>query len=348
MRAVTPSVLVSILNWNKPEDTVRCVRALRSTLESSTVEVSLLLIDNGSRRECVEALQVLEGLPNVRIHYEPENLGFAGGHNIAIRQAIAEGTDFIWLLNSDAEVGDDTLARLVDAMADRPRCGALSPMIVAAHDAAAIDFCGAVHDWPRLRSLRTSSLEESRRLQHEHPQDMWVTGTAVLLRVEALRETGPLDARYFAYYEDDDIGARLSRAGWTSEVDFDTVIRHDCLDGLLRNRPAYYFYLMNRNHLMFWHAHTPAPHRRFLRARLLQHALFEANKLRQDGLDAKSDAAMLGIYDFLRGTHGAPKLDRKLPWTAAAARILSRVLHASALSKRRKTLAAQAREAMSA
>jgi GT2 family glycosyltransferase len=343
-----PSVLISILNWNKSEDTIRCVHALQSTLESPDVDARVLLIDNGSAVENVDALRVLERLPSIEIHREPRNLGFAGGHNIAIERAIAEGADFIWLLNSDAEVDGDTLARLVDSMAEQPRCGALSPMIVAAHDAAAIDFCGAVHDWSRLRSIRTSSLEESRELQRSRPMDMWVTGTAVLFRVQALKEIGPLDARYFAYYEDDDIGARLSHAGWASRVDFDTVIRHDCLDGLLRNRPPYYFYLMSRNHLMFWHAHTPAVHRRFLRLRLLKHALFEANKLSQDGLDAKSDAAMLGVHDFLRGAHGAPRLDRRLPWTAATARALSKMLHARALAQRRKMLSAQIAGAMGA
>lgn len=47
----------------------------------------------------------------------PLNLGFAGGHNVAIREALAQAADFVWLLNSDAIAPPHSLAqplRLMD------------------------------------------------------------------------------------------------------------------------------------------------------------------------------------------------------------------------------------------
>jgi N-acetylglucosaminyl-diphospho-decaprenol L-rhamnosyltransferase len=46
----------------------------------------------------------------------------------------------------------------------------------------------------------------------------WLNGSCLLVRTEALRRVGPLDARFFIFFEDTDLGLRLHRAGWRSAV----------------------------------------------------------------------------------------------------------------------------------
>jgi hypothetical protein len=151
----------------------------------------------------------------------------------------------------------------------------------------------------------------ARQQQQNHPESMCVAGTAVLLRVQALREVGLLDDRLFAYFDDNDIGARLSHRGWRSKVVFETTATH----GLpaLTDRPLYFFYLMFRNELIFWHTHMPKEFRKLLWLKLVNQALFNVNRLRRRGMEQQANSALLGVSDFIVGRTGAPDITRRVP-----------------------------------
>jgi GT2 family glycosyltransferase len=162
-------------------------------------------------------------------------------------------------------------------------------------------------------SVYPNSIENAKSMFANHPNDMWVVGTALFCRLAALRQVGMLDDRLFAYYEDDDICARLSHAGWTSKIAFGTKVLHARTKSSLDERPPYYFYLMARNSIRFWCAHTPKDFRRLLKLKLLDRNLLMANSLRNKGLSAKTQACLLGIFDGLTGRTGAPELSRRTP-----------------------------------
>lgn len=309
----TCSVTISVLNWNTADQTLDCVRSLLELHCPENCTVQILVIDNGSREDDFAKLNSGLNLNNVIVHREKQNQGFAGGHNISIARAVAEKTDFIWLVNSDALVESNTLALLLDEMAAHPTCGAVSPMIVATNDDQKMDFCANVHDWKNRSSIRATTLAEGMRLQQESPANVWVAGTAVLFRVATLAQVGPLDASLFAYYEDDDIAARLSKAGWVSRTAFNAKIRHAVFEKHF-DRPPHFHYLTNRNHLAFWYKYTPAPHRRLLWLRLLDQRFYDINRLYLRGLTTQADAGLLGIHDFITGRFGVPDLTRQIPF----------------------------------
>jgi GT2 family glycosyltransferase len=300
-----PKIVVSILNWNDAQATLACLHTLRQMQAVTPAQVDIVVMDNGSAQADWQMLRDGVDAPSVRLLRQEQNLGFSGGHNIVIRQALADGADFVWLLNNDALVAPDTLIRLLAHLDSDARCGAISPMIVGLHDVNDTDFCGAMHDWRALTSIRPETAEESAQLHARHPDDMWLHGTAVLYRAQALTETGLLDEGMFAYFEDDDFGARLSRKGWRCKVAFDARIQHE--QSTWEQRPPYYFYLMTRNGIRFWLRHTPKPYRRLLRARLLSRALLSSANLRQGGYADKSRACLLGAWDGLRDVSGPPR-----------------------------------------
>jgi GT2 family glycosyltransferase len=312
-KAQNPAVMISILNWNTAPVTLQCVNSLLSMTVAAGMSISIVVIDNGSNDKDWRLLHDAIDPAQVTLLRQESNLGFAGGHNIAMRMAIAEGADFIWLVNSDAVIDPDCLEKLLALMAARPDCGATSPVIVALDDENELDFCGAMHDWKRLETARPTSIDEARRWEREHPEAMWVAGTVVLYRVEALRQIGILDEALFAYYEDTDIGARLSQAGWLSLMAFDARARHLRYQSDLHHRPPYYFYLMTRNGILFWMKHTPAAYRGRIRLRLLDRSLFLANILVAKSQSEIARACMLGALDGMRGKGGPPRLERRVP-----------------------------------
>ena len=305
--------MISILNWNSAEVTLECLASLAAMRVPPAISVSIIVIDNGSAEPDYQRLRQGIDQDKISLMRLDANLGFAGGHNLAMRMALDEEADFIWLVNSDAVIDPDCLIRLVALMHERPDCGATSPVIVALDDDQEIDFCGARHDWQRMETERPAGLEEARLWEKETPDTMWAAGTVVLYRVAALKQIGMLDARLFAYYEDDDVGARLAQAGWRSLIAFDARARHLRYVYDLHHRPPYYFYLMTRNGILFWLKHTPAPFRRRIRLRLLDRSLFLANILLAKSHPEKARACMLGALDGMLGKGGPPQLDRRVP-----------------------------------
>jgi hypothetical protein len=75
----------------------------------------------------------------------------------------------------------------------------------------------------------------------------------------------------------------------------------------------YFLYLMFRNELIFWHKNMPNEFRTLLWLKLVNQSLFHVNRLRSRGLVRQADSALLGVWDFVRGTGGAPDLTRRVP-----------------------------------
>jgi len=334
-----PRVLISILNWNKAPDTLECLRSLRAQVRDG-FSVDVLVIDNGSAPADYAALQASVDSAWVTIKRIDRNLGFTGGHNVAIAMAIEQSYDFIWLLNNDATVAPDTLSKLVNAIVPDASCGAVSPVLYPEAGTAHEHGWGITHDWRSRSHDWIPDAHASMQLHATHPDAVCLTGTAILLRVQALREVGSLDARLFAYYDDNDIGTRLARGGWRSKVVFDASAIHALRT--LAEQPPYFFYLMFRNELIFWHTHMPAAHRKLLWLKLVNQSLYHVHRLRYRGFARQADSALLGVWDFIRGTSGAPKLDRKPPLAMRAASRLLAYMHERQLRKHEPKTAATA------
>lgn len=303
------SVFVSILNWNDAASTIQCVHSVRQSAVSSDVTVTLVVLDNGSNLADWAALQQGLAGSDVALIRQETNTGFAAGHNVVIRQAIERKADYIWLLNNDAIVKSDTLAGLLKTISETSECGVVSPLIYAHYDEKTMDFLGAVQDWSKLDSRRSGNSATAKNMQASHPNEFFVYGTAPLFKTTAICAVGLLEENLFAYYEDEEICARLANNGWFSRMAFSVTIQHFQRKSIFDERPPYYFYLMARNSLLFYVRHTPPAFRRLIRLRLFSRAMIKAALLRERGLPEKSNACLLGIWDGLRGRGGPPRLN---------------------------------------
>lgn len=334
VNAKRKTVLISILNWNSSMATLECIDSLH-VQSTRGVAVQLAVIDNGSRDEEWRILAEGARARGIAVNRQETNLGFAGGHNLSMQAAIDGGSDFVWLVNNDATVHADALEKMIQIMDEDPTCGAVAPLCIAEHDSQHIDFLGARHDWKNLASVRSSSLAETASLEKTHPDAQWIAGTAVLFRVTALKQIGLLDEKLFAYFEDNDISARLAAAGWKNRVALDAKVVHACHQGKDTNRPPYFFYLMQRNFFHFWRKNTPVAYRRLLSLRLLDRSLYEVNRLYYGGYKQLGDAALLGTSDGFWGISGPPRLDRSPSRSIAFLRWVLSVQHDRALKRLR-------------
>ena len=169
MNADVPPVAVILLNYNGWQDTVRCVAALR---EMDYPRWSLILIDNHSSDGSVARLR--EELPGTPVIETGANLGFAGGNNLGIARALADGADYVWLLNNDTRVAPDALTALVRAAAEQPTAGAVGSVI---YD---LESPGMVQAWGGGKLTLWTG--HCRHVDQPDPELSYLTGASLLLR----------------------------------------------------------------------------------------------------------------------------------------------------------------------
>jgi hypothetical protein len=195
-----------VLNWNRREDTLACLGSL-VRMEAPGVAHRVLLVDNGSQDDSVAA--VWRVFPAVEVLALPQNRGYARGMNAGLCRALAAGAQWTLLVNNDAVVAPDLLARLL-AAASPPGVGISTPTIFRWDDPSAV--------WPSAgwrRRLTLAAFDTTARPPSPLPYDVdWATGCCLLVRRAVWQEVGLFDEGFPFYYEDHDLCLRARAAGW--------------------------------------------------------------------------------------------------------------------------------------
>ena len=98
---------VVVLNFKKYEETELCVNSL---LEQKKIEVSIVIVDNGSENESINYLkQKFDGNFRVHIIGLEDNVGYAKGNNVGIKYLRKRGYEYICIANSDIILSTDKI-----------------------------------------------------------------------------------------------------------------------------------------------------------------------------------------------------------------------------------------------
>lgn len=285
-------IAIIILNWNSAADTISCLSRIA---EWRHLQAVVWVVDNASTDGSAET--IARDCPHVRLVRNPTNLGFAGGNNQAIRAALALGDAPILLLNSDAFIEEEDVARLFETLESNQQLGLIGPLLL---------------DADRRTQLLAAGGRNPVLHHHSHilkPGDgapvhivEYVPGTVLLVRAEVFRTVGFLDEDYFFNMEVADLCMRARRHGYLSAVDTRARAFHDLgrSSGL---RETLYAYYIIRNRFIFI--------RKFYRLGRLPlygfwtlYSLALSLKLELNGKSSAGRAIRLGLFDGLGGRFG--------------------------------------------
>ncbi len=240
-----PKVTVIVLNWNGLTDTCECLESVRIITYPN---YETIVVDNGSSGDDVRLLLERFG-EQIRIIASPENLGFAGGANLAIRETINRGDDYVLLLNNDVTVDQKFLNEMVRAAEELPDAAALCPKIYFRDRPKVICSTGGrVNPW--AGAARQVGRGEEDRGQYERVATRdYADGAAMLIRRQALERVGLLDEEYFAYWEETDWCARAAEAGYRCYYVPAARVWHKTARSQAPD--AEYYYLFRRNAFLF-------------------------------------------------------------------------------------------------
>jgi len=293
-----PRVGVVVLNWHGRDDTLRCLAAVAAL---SYPNRQLILVDNGCADFSAAAVAGL--VRNARYLRTDVNLGFAGGSNLAMRDALEAGADYVWFLNNDAQPEADALTELLAVATRDPGIAVVGPKILQLRDPRRIDSIALRLN---LHSGRFSLIGHNELDQGQYDQLSAVdavTGCAMLVSRTACEQLSGFDEAFFAYLEDADLCVRARAAGYCIGVAPRARVRHKREPATRGRQSVSSLYYTTRNHLMLIQRHTAAP--RLLRL-VFAAALNAAYAVRSGGGMplARLRTVWRGIRDFRRGVTG--------------------------------------------
>lgn len=289
-----PSVCIVILNFNGCSDTIECLSSV-SGLDYENFYV--IVIDNCSIDNSIEKIikwsenKYLVEIINNDVHRKPinehhfhfgkrksdqnlpellmiensANVGFAAGCNIGIQIALANGSEYVWLLNNDTIVNTDSLSVLSQYLSKHYSCQIATPQIRLYDKPDRIWNCGGRLEWYGARKYFFVNKPVAELPDKEVIDISFVTGCAPLIRNSLLQSLGGFTEKYFFGEEDFEFCLRAKKVRAEMVCCLQSIIYHKVGSSIDKssgegNIGKTYIYYLNRfidlrNYMprLFWH-----------------------------------------------------------------------------------------------
>lgn len=216
-------ILITIITYNNIKTIIPCLDSLN---KQTYKNFDLFILDNNSSDQTVSLMkEFLRDHKQLAIKTEimesKKNIGFAKGVNIGIKKALKKENIYtILLLNSDTYFTEDLLANGINTLEENSEIGAALPKILYPD--------GKVW-WMGTKVLSNSELlltptysitkhiNKGENIKFNNNQIITIdalTGCAVFIKVDAIKQTGLFDEKYFMYAEDIDYSNRLKKQNY--------------------------------------------------------------------------------------------------------------------------------------
>lgn len=298
-----------VVAWNSGRHLQRCLDALAA---QTFTDFETLVWDNASTDGAAETARLP---PRARLLRSPGNLGFAAANN---RAAALSDSRWIAALNPDAFPEPDWLEQLV-ATAERHGAEAAASLQLDDADPAVLDGAGDVMSIFGI-GWRGGYGAPRAAAPTEEVEVFSPCAAAALYRRDVWDALGGFDERFFAYFEDVDLGWRIRLRGGRTVLSPRAVVRHV---GSASSRTVSGFAERygTRNRLWTFARDMPAPLMPLALPAHLAATLFVL--LRSPG-PASRAARWRGLVEGLRGI--GPFLRERRSWRAQSPLAIARAL----------------------
>ena len=203
------------------------------------------MVDNASKED--EASTISEKYPYVKVIRSNQNLGFAGGNNLGIKEAKGK---YILLINNDTYFKDFNIAPLIDRLESSDKIGIVCPKLRFAWGNNPIQFAGYTPlSQITVRNQAIGFGEEDKGQYNTAHSTPYAHGAAMLIKREAIQKVGLMPECFFLYYEELDWSMMFTRTGYEIWYDPACTIYHKESQATGQNSPLRTYYI-TRNRLL--------------------------------------------------------------------------------------------------
>jgi GT2 family glycosyltransferase len=231
---VSPLASCSIVcgQAEQAEQAEQLERLLAGVLRARS-DLLVYLVDTSS----TDALRALAGRFGVRYLHRPGHPGTARAHNLALREAIAAGSAYHFVLDPGIRMPPEGIGKLLGYMEQHPDVGLLAPRVHDA-DGSLRPLCRLlphplellVHRFFPLLHRSSGRLARYELHGSGYTRVMDVpalSGCCLLMRLETVQRVGLFDECFMMDFEDADLSRRVGRVARTVFVPHVTVVRDE-------------------------------------------------------------------------------------------------------------------------
>ncbi len=246
-----PSVGIVTVNYNSAAFIDEFVNSLRQV---NYPNVTLIVVDADSHDGSADKLA--SRYPGAHVIRCAENVGIAGGNNLGAQYCRDEGLDYILFLNGDTAHRPDFLRILLNAADARTM---VVPRILYAQDPSLINTHVGEFDWTLGRFRNTYHGKADGPATRMRRLVQTASFCCMLVPARIFDDIGPLDERFFMYYEETDFLRRAVERGYRLVYVPDAVVYHheSASSGGGWMTPFKYYYA-TRNRLYLVHKYAPS------------------------------------------------------------------------------------------
>lgn len=261
-------IFISLLNFNGKKNTLACLESLK-VINQKSFQLTIVVVDNASKEELDLKNVTVGDIPLIVIKNN-KNLGFSGGHNVAIKYGLENGADYILILNNDTYVDKNFLEELLKVAEEDNEIGILIPKIYFApgfefhkdryskkEQGRVFWYAGGEMDWANVigRHRGVDSIDKG---QYNKTQETEIaTGCCMLVKKEVFENVGFLDDKYFLYYEDSDLSIRVKNKNFKIVYVPASLIWHKNAGSAGGSGSVLQDYYITRNRLIFGFKYAP-------------------------------------------------------------------------------------------
>lgn len=219
-----PTVLIVIINWEGKDDLLECLASIRR-LSYPKTNYKVLVVDNGSNDGSQAAIS--KNYPDVCLLQNKENIGYVKAANQGIEYGLNQRVDYVWILNNDVVLKEDSLQKLIEVGQQAENIGVIAPIIYSYDNREEIDNVGyKINFWiGKLKKLKYG------RDIFENCEDKItdvdsILGCSNLIRTSVFKKVGSFQTIYKLYFEETDFNVRARQNGFRVVVVKDAKVWH--------------------------------------------------------------------------------------------------------------------------
>lgn len=234
---------IIILNYNGWKDTIECLNSLSCIQE----DCKIVLIDNKSTDDSIDKLEKWiqnqkELSSNLIFIKSSENNGYAAGNNIGIKYVESqEDAQFIWILNNDTLIQEDTFKNLINCYKN------LENENIALLGSKILNEDFSIQSIGYLNSKYTEDeIKSKSSIEVEH-----ISGCSIFFRADKIKEIGYIPEEYFLYYEETDWMKSIRQKGFKIFTCLSSQLIHKHAKSTGGIYSPFVIYYMTRNQILF-------------------------------------------------------------------------------------------------